>query len=98
VTGYLVRLYDLVRLSMARFVGVLTTGMCREGTFGCSSALIGCSSCSSGTTASAAFCSFICGHGAFARVDAGQALRVLKLGVGPQGARKLSSEVSPEKI
>ena len=69
-------------LSMARFVGVLTTGVCGEGTFGCSSALtplVSCSSCSLGT-ASAASCSFICGHGAYARVGAGQALRVVKLG------------------
>jgi hypothetical protein len=53
-----------------------------EGTFGCSLALtplVSCSSCSLGT-ASAAFCSFICGHGACARVGAGQALRVVKLG------------------
>ena len=58
------------------------TRVCGEGTFGCSSALtplVSCSSCSSGT-ASAAFCSFICGHVAYARVGAGQALRVVKLG------------------
>ena len=69
-------------LSMARFVGVLTAGMCGEGTFGCSSALtplVSCSSCSLGI-ASAAFCSFICGHGAYARVGAVQALLVVKLG------------------
>ena len=69
-------------LSMARFMGVLTTGVCGEGTFGCSSALtplVSCPSCSLGT-ASAAFCSFTCGHGAYARVGPGQALRVVKLG------------------
>ena len=80
-------------LSMARFVGVLTTRVCGEGTFGCSSALtplVSCSSCSLGT-ASAAFCSFICGHVAYARVmhASAQVKRYVwsSLGVGPRRAR-----------